>query len=120
MSGLKYLLDTNIMIGLYQRNPIVLDLLQTKAAKTNECAYSSITRMELLSYPSITPIEQQAIEFLLAQMNYLAINHSIENKAIEFRRIHQTKLPDSIIAATAKHYGIELLTLDKKLANKLQ
>jgi predicted nucleic acid-binding protein len=43
----------------------------------------------------------------------------IENIAIDFRRRHHTKLPDSIIAATAKAYQVELLTLDKNLANKL-
>jgi predicted nucleic acid-binding protein len=119
MNGIKYLLDTNIIIGFYQRNSSILELLQTKQVKISECAYSSITRVELLSYPSITIIEQQTIEFLLTQMNYLSISRSIENQAIEFRRIHQTKLPDSIIAATAKYHKLELLTLDKKLASKL-
>jgi predicted nucleic acid-binding protein len=39
---------------------------------------------------------------------------------INFRYTHKTKLPDSIIAATAKYHQIELVTLDKKLANKLK
>lgn len=52
-------------------------------------------------------------------MIYLAITPAIENETIEFRKAHKTKLPDSIIAATAKHYQLELLTLDKKLASKL-
>jgi predicted nucleic acid-binding protein len=34
--------------------------------------------------------------------------------------ILKTKLPDSIIAATTKYHGLELVTLDKKLANKLK
>lgn len=52
MNGIKYLLDTNIIIGLYAHHPAVLDLLKTKQVKTHECAYSVITRMELLSYPA--------------------------------------------------------------------
>jgi len=119
MNGIKYLLDTNIIIGLYQKNANVLDLLKTKQIKINECAYSSITRIELLSYPAITLGDKQAIEIVLNRMTYLAITFAIENEAIEFRRINQTKLPDSIIAATAKHYQLELLTLDKKLSDKL-
>jgi predicted nucleic acid-binding protein len=39
---------------------------------------------------------------------------------VPFRRRHHIKLPDSIIAATAKAYQVELLTLDKNLANKLK
>ena len=75
--------------------------------------------MELLSYSNLTEIETQAIEQLLSQITYLPITSEIENATIEFRRLHKTKLPDSIIAATAKQYQLELLTLDKKLAAKL-
>jgi len=119
MNGIKYVLDTNIFIGLLEHNSIVLDLFETKQIKMSECSYSAITRMELLSYPSLSLQEKQAIESLLDRMTYLAMTSEIENETIEFRRIHKTKLPDSIIAATAKHYQFELLTLDKKLANKL-
>ena len=119
MSGIKYLLDTNISIGLLKRNPVVLDLFKIKQIKIHECGYSAITRMELLSYSALSMQEKQAIELLLSRMIYLAITSAIENETIEFRRIHKTKLPDSIIAATAKHYELKLLTLDKKLANEL-
>lgn len=119
MNGIRYLLDTNIIIGLLERQPVVLDVFSARQVRIDECAYSSITRMELLSFPSITFPEKQAIESLLARMVYLAITPAIENETIEFRRAHKTKLPDSIIAATARHTRIELLTLDKKLAVKL-
>lgn len=119
MNGINYLLDTNILIGFLQRHPIILDLFQTQQITIGECAYSSITRMELLSFPSLTLLEKQAIESLLSRMTYLAITPAIENETIDFRRINQTKLPDSIIAATAKHYQLKLLTLDKKLASFL-
>jgi predicted nucleic acid-binding protein len=119
MNGIKYLLDTNVIIGFYEQNPDVLNLLESKQIKISECAYSSISRMELLSFPSLTPADKQVIETVLNSMIYFAITSAIENETIEFRRVHKTKLPDSIIAATAKHYQLELLTLDKKLAGKL-
>ena len=119
MNGIKYLLDTNIIIGLYEHSPNILALLQSKQISIKECAYSSITRMELLSYPALTPVDKQAIESLLKCMAHLTITPAIENETIEFRRLYKSKLPDSIIAATAKHYQLELLTLDKKLAGKL-
>jgi len=119
MNGIKYLLDTNIIIGMYQRNPLVLEIIQTKRIAINECAYSSITRMELLSFPNITEAEEKAINNLLLLMSNWSISSIIEDIAIDFRRKHHTKLPDSIIAATAKAHRVELLTLDKNLANKL-
>jgi len=119
MSGNKYLLDTNIIIGMYQRSPAVLALLADKDIIINECAYSSITKMELLSFPTITESETTAINSLLDRMAYLSIDDKIEELAIKFRRTHKTKLPDSIIAATAQAHNIELLTLDKKLAAKV-
>jgi predicted nucleic acid-binding protein len=118
MNGIKYLLDTNIIIGLYEHNPAILGLLQAKQTKINECAYSSITRMELLSYPAITTSESQAIEALLVRMAYLPVTPNIENATIQHRLNHKTKLPDAIIAATAQHHGLELLTMDKQLASK--
>jgi len=118
MNGIKYLLDTNIIIGFVQRNPVVLDLLSTK--RIDQCAYSAVTRMELLSFNGMSSIEKQAIESLLKRMTDLEITRAIENETIEFRLQHQTKLPDSIIAATAKYHQLELVTLDKKLAGKFE
>lgn len=119
MNGINYLLDTNIIIGFLSRNAVVLELFSNKQIKIQECAYSSITRMELLSFSALSATEKQAIESLLARMTYLTITPAIENETIEFRHCHKTKLPDSIIAATALHYQLELLTFDKKLASKL-
>ena len=120
MNGIKYLLDTNIVIGLLQRDLIILDIVNDRQIQIGECAYSAITPMELLSFPSITPTEKEAIVFLLSRMTYLTITPAIENETINFRYTHKTKLPDSIIAATTKYHGLELVTLDKKLANKLK
>lgn len=116
MNGIKFLLDTNIVITMIRRDPITLDLLQTKQVRLNECAYSAVTRMELLSFSAMPLNDKEAIESLLNRMTYLGITKDIENETIDFRRLHKTKLPDSIIAATARHYQLELLTFDKKLA----
>jgi predicted nucleic acid-binding protein len=119
MNGIKYLLDTSVIISLLQRDLIILDMLKDKRVQINECAYSAVTQMELLSFPSISFSEKEAIKFLLSQMTYLMITPAIEDETISFRCIHKTKLPDSIIAATAKCHQIELITLDRKLASKL-
>lgn len=36
MNGIKYLLDTNIIIGMYQRHVHVLEIVHTKRIAINE------------------------------------------------------------------------------------
>ncbi|HMU13554.1 MAG TPA: PIN domain-containing protein [Flavobacteriales bacterium] len=43
------------------------------------------------------------------------IHSAIEELAIHIRRKHKFKLPDSIIAATASHLDISLMTADHRL-----
>lgn len=119
MSGIKYLLDSNIIIGMYEHSPVVYDLFNTKEATINECAFSSVTRMELLGFPAITQSEISIISALLAQMTGLGIDRIIEDKTIELKQQHRIKLPGAIILATSIIHDIELVTLDKKLINKL-
>jgi predicted nucleic acid-binding protein len=117
MNGINTLLDTNIIIGLLKGNEQVITVLS--GISLSACGFSGITRMELLSYPSLTKDEEQAINRLLARMTYLAISPLIEDLTIQFRQSHRVKLPDAIIAATATAHNLKLLTLDKKLALKL-
>ncbi len=55
MNGLNYLLDTNIIIGLLKGNDTVIPVL--KGISLTVCGFSAITRMEWLSYPSLTADE---------------------------------------------------------------
>ena len=57
--------------------------------------------MELLGFPEITDLEAQAITNLLAKMQCLSINLTIENTTINLKQLHRIKLPDAIILATA-------------------
>ena len=53
MSGIKYLLDTNFILGLLKATPEVIDIISQHDVLTSNCAYSAITRMELLGYLAI-------------------------------------------------------------------
>lgn len=112
MSGIKYLLDTSCILGLLKATPEVLDLVAQRTLLASECAYSAITRMELLGYPGITAAEEQLIVDRLSKFTYRAITIEVEDGAIALRRARKVKLPDAIIAATAIHHGLELLTFD--------
>ncbi len=115
---LRYLLDTNIIIGMYEHNPAVFELFKNSRVALDECAYSSITRMELLGYTGISEHEASVISSLLDRMKPISIDRFIEDKAIILKQQNKMKLPDTIILATALVNKLELLTLDKKLANK--
>jgi PIN domain. len=75
--------------------------------------------LELLSKLGLTPTQQKIIEMLLDDCIILDMNREIKKQTIAIKQIHKVKLPDAIIAATAKAHAIELLTLDKKLSSKL-
>jgi predicted nucleic acid-binding protein len=71
--------------------------------------------MELLGYPNITNEEECLIADRLSKLTYLPISIEIEDLAIKIRRSRRVKLPDALVASTAIHHGLELLTLDKAL-----
>ena len=115
MSGNKYLLDTNFILGILKSDPLVLAQVSSRQLHIGECSYSAITRMELLGFHGITREEESLIRQKLDRLTYLPLNGNIENVVIELRQSRKIKLPDAIIAATALYSGIELLTLDQHL-----
>jgi predicted nucleic acid-binding protein len=115
MSGVKYLLDTNFILGMLKSTPEVLAVVGSSGLMTRQCAFSSVTRMELLGYPGITADEDALIRQRLAQFTLLSISLFIEDRAIELRRSRRIKLPDALVAATALCHGLELLTMDAGL-----
>ena len=119
MSGVRVLLDTNFIIGLVKGNIHVANMLQDRSINLDQCAYSFITRIELLSYPTITDAEVQVITSILNAMDYLPMTQAIEEITITIRRQYKLKTPDAIIAATVKVTKLELLTLDQQLANRM-
>ena len=117
MNGIKFLLDTNIVIGLLKGNDdATTEILNKFNCSLSECAVSQITRMELLSYPSLKSDEENHINQFLSVISVLMLDQSVEQKTINYRRKQGGKLPDAIIAATALNHQLKLLTLDKKMS----
>jgi predicted nucleic acid-binding protein len=115
MSGVKFLLDTNYILGLLKSQPAVLEELALRKIGISECAYSAITRIELLGFQEISREEESLIRQKLERLTYLPLSRAIEDVTINLRQTRKIKLPDAVIAATALCAGIELLTLDKQL-----
>ena len=86
MNGIDYLLDTNFILGLLKSSPDTLALINDRRIGAQQCAYSAITRMELLGFPGITSAEELLIQDRLARLTYLPISPAVEDVAIRLRR----------------------------------
>jgi len=115
MSGIKFLLDTNIFIGLLKDYEPAIQLAEEVGLELEKSAVSQITRMELLSYPKITNEDESIINSFLKECTILLLDEKIEMKATLLRRSGAFKLPDAIVAATAIVNDLRLLTLDKRM-----
>jgi len=103
---LKYLLDTN---------PIIISIKYGLKLKKADYLISVITEMELLSFSRLDKTEEVAIKDLLLMFENKQLEENIKNTAISLRKKYNLKLPDAIVAATAKENSAILVTSDKKL-----
>jgi predicted nucleic acid-binding protein len=115
VTGTVNLLDTNIVIGLLDERPQVLQLKARFNFTFETIAISQITRIELLSFWNLGPVEEQKIRSFLAACRVLPVDDAVEAATIALRRRTPLKLPDAIIGATAQVHGLRLVTLDARL-----
>lgn len=104
------LLDTNVV--LYFLGGRLLNPLPS-----GQYFISVVTEIELLSYPSLTPDEEAQIIDFLNKITVVDIDNNIKKLTIAFRKQYRLRLPDTIIAATAKSLNATLFTNDVRLAN---
>jgi predicted nucleic acid-binding protein len=119
VSGTEFLLDTNMVIGLLKGYGPAITLAEQSGLVLDKAAVSQITRMELLGYPQMTDEEEGAIRTFLAACQVRMLDEQIEAQAIRLRRSGAFKLPDAIVAATAIHGALRLLTLDQGMLQGL-
>lgn len=110
MIGNSVVLDTNVCLYLLKGDRKLAAMLEQRSLRI-----SQITRMKLLSFSGITNGELKRVQVFLESWPVEPIHPAIEELAIAIRRKHKLKLPDSIIAATASHLDIPLMTADLRL-----
>jgi predicted nucleic acid-binding protein len=120
MSGIEFLLDTNMVIGLLKGHAAAIALAEQSGFVLNKSAVSQITRMELLGYPQLTDEEDRTIRGFLANCQVRMLDEQVEALAIQLRRNGTFRLPDAIVAATALTGSLRLLTLDQGMLRGLQ
>ena len=115
MSGSSnYLLDTNIVLYLLDGDALLAEIINGIVPYV-----SFITEMELLSYKKISHSNEKVVKDFLQECRIIEMNPSIKTAAINIRKMHGLKLPDSIIASTREYLNIPMLTADVEF-NKLK
>jgi predicted nucleic acid-binding protein len=113
MSG-RYLLDTNAIIHLLQD-------ARTNIEEFEEAEWlgiSVLSKIELLCFPNLSDHDRQVFhtfEQRVAVVDIENVNHSLLERAIEFRIKYKLKLPDALIAASAVENAAVFVTNDKHL-----
>ncbi len=107
MNGSKLFLDTNIILYLLNGDETLAELLNGK-----QLYISVITELELLAYKGIKPKEEKVIKEFVSQCKTITINGEVKKETIRIRKTYNTKLPDSIIIATALYLDLPLITSD--------
>lgn len=107
MNGNRILADTNIIIYLLSGNQQVSELLENK-----KVYLSFISEIELFSSKTLNNAEIKLINALLEQCIIVDINSFIKQDAIYFRKKHNLKIPDALIAAAAKYHNLPIITSD--------
>jgi predicted nucleic acid-binding protein len=107
MNGNKLFLDTNIILYLLDGDETLAELLNGK-----QLYISVITELELLAYKGITAKEEKIINEFVSQCKTITINNAVKQETIRVRKTYKTKLPDSIIIATALYLDLPLITSD--------
>ena len=113
--ALKVSLDTNIVIDFLRGKKLTTDFIQ-KMGKQN-LAISPMVVFEVLQGVR-NKIELEKTQKELSGFILLELNQSITQVALsiyeKYILSHSLSIPDSIIAATALVYGLELRTLNLK------
>ena len=84
----------------------------------NNVYISTITRIELLSFPDLSHEETKKINLLLNEFEIVPLIRNIEDLCIAIRKKSKLKIPDAIILATSKYINATLVTSDELLIQK--
>jgi len=100
------LLDTNIVIEACKPAGAWL----SEWTRHPEAAFASVTRVEALGYTGISAEEDEAIREFLMEVPSYSLDDDVIEAAVRLRQQKRMKLGDAIIAATAREYGVPLVT----------
>jgi predicted nucleic acid-binding protein len=102
------LLDTNIIVSLFQGNQTLGVELEGK-----ELYVSVLTRIELYSWKVRDSDRLKWLDAFLAECEVVEMDKGVQEFAITIRKKYNLAVVDAVIAATALRKDIPLLTADQ-------
>ncbi|MBI4558937.1 MAG: type II toxin-antitoxin system VapC family toxin [Candidatus Hydrogenedentes bacterium] len=119
MNGtIKSVWDTNAVIDWLQGNSTFQSVIKEHDLNS-DIAVSQITRMEILARRGINEQDLSSVHTFLRRSFVVFITPEVEEEAIRLRHDCRIKLPDAIVAATARVCACPLVTRDLELIHKL-
>ena len=106
---MRRIYDTNVIIDAGKGVPDASNAIR-RAALCEWAGLSSMSRIEALGFPRITPDEEKKLAALIAQLVEVDISGAIVDEAIRIRRSVTTKTADAVIAATGLLNNADLIT----------
>ena len=111
MNGERYLLDTNAVIQLLKGNSDISSLL----GNADAIALSIIAEMEYFSFPGLNDHDAELYRVFKSRVRIFDVpadDEIFSRMVVMARQKYGLKLPDAIIAATARKNDLTLLTAD--------
>jgi predicted nucleic acid-binding protein len=104
----RLMLDTNIIIYSLGGNNKITDLINN-----TQHFISEITEIELLGFHGLGKQDEKIIKNYLSNVFIIGLNSIIKSTAINFKKVYRLKTIDAIIAASAVHFDLPLVTADR-------
>jgi predicted nucleic acid-binding protein len=111
---LMYLIDTNILIYHINKNIPKNSRSKLRQIFKNHFNISVITKMEFLGFKSHTEKSFKKSSKFLEHADVIGLDDEIVENVISLKRNKIMKLPDAIIAATAKNNNWTLVTRNER------
>jgi predicted nucleic acid-binding protein len=108
MNGSEFVFDTNVFLYLQSGREDLINIFNESSV-----FISVITELELLSFKGLDGTAEAELRQSLKSCFVVDLETPIREKAIELRKKYQLKLPDALIAATAVHLQLPLISADK-------
>ena len=105
--GQGYLIDSNVIIDYFNG---LLPETGRKFLDEISPAISVITQVEIFGSKNISADEYFKLQGFVEVALIYPVDQSIASIAINLKKKHSIKLADSLIAATAIHYNLTLIT----------
>jgi predicted nucleic acid-binding protein len=115
--ALALLLDSDIVIYALRGKKPIVKFLERLRAQGYKLAISAVTVYEV--YVGMRPGEETKTKAFLKSLICLPVTREVAEKAAEYLRTFQQQgvtlhMPDLLIAATAFHYKLQLVTYNRK------